>query len=263
MSLWDIFRKKPVAGKRWGWVPDHPDHRDHDYRYALMAPTIEPPKMVDWRKRCPPVYNQGILGSCTGNGIAGACEVDMVKQGGKSWTPARLFIYYNERVIEGSVNQDAGAMIRDGIKSVVKQGVPPETMWPYVVGKYAKKPSLTAYAEALRHRVSSYHRVDNTNLNEMKTCIAQGNTIVFGMSVFESFESSAVAKTGIVPMPAKNESMVGGHCMLIVGYDETHWIARNSWGEEWGLAGYCRIPHAYLTNAGLADDFWTILAIPA
>jgi C1A family cysteine protease len=55
------------------------------------------------------------------------------------FTPSRLFIYYNERVMEHTVSQDAGAQIRDGIKSVNHIGACPETDWPYVIANFAKK----------------------------------------------------------------------------------------------------------------------------
>jgi len=112
---------------RWyGWVPDLPDHRDRIYQapLAMLGPL---PATVDLRDQCPPVYNQGSLGSCTANAIAGALEFDQMKQHEPDvFVPSRLFIYYNERVMEGNVDEDAGAMIRDGIKSVAKQGAPNE-----------------------------------------------------------------------------------------------------------------------------------------
>ncbi len=92
--------------------------------------------------QCPPVYNQGQLGSCTANAIAGAIQFDRMKQKlAPDFTPSRLFIYYNERVIEHSVASDSGAQIRDGIKSVARQGDCPETEWPYVIAKFKTKPS--------------------------------------------------------------------------------------------------------------------------
>ena len=67
---------------------------------------------VDLRSACPPVYDQGQLGSCTANGIAAAIGFDQMKQGvGDVFTPSRLFIYYNERVMEGTVQSDAGRKI--------------------------------------------------------------------------------------------------------------------------------------------------------
>jgi C1A family cysteine protease len=94
----------------------------------------------------------------------------------------------------------------------------------------------------------------------MKGCLASGFPIVGGFSVYSSFESDQVAKTGIVPMPAKNESQLGGHCVLIVGYDDAkQWfIIRNSWSDTWGAQGYCYMPYAYWTNPSLASDFWQI-----
>lgn len=136
--------------KKYGWLPDLPDHRDH--LYAAPQPVLAKlPKKVDLRPNCPPVFNQGKLGSCTANAIAAAHQFDQMKQNKpKVFTPSRLFIYYNEREIRqykirGTVNQDSGAMIRDGIKSLAKQGAAPESMWPYEIAKFAAKPPKKCY----------------------------------------------------------------------------------------------------------------------
>ena len=247
------------SGKRkYVWRKDEKDERDFQFQ---PDPKVVPPALVDSRKNCPPPYDQTTLGSCTGNGIAGALETDMIRQGLKNWTPSRLFIYFCERMIEGTINQDSGAQIRDGIKAIAKYGYCPETMWPYIVSRFTARPSIACWWEARQHRISAYHRLDNTKLDDLRNCLAQGNTIVFGMSVFARFESDAVAKTGVVPMPNPDtEQFLGGHCMLIVGYDDAKqcFIVRNSWGSGWGDGGYCYIPYAYLTNGQLAQDFWTI-----
>lgn len=210
----------------------------------------------------PAVYDQGQLGSCTGNGIAGAIEFDQKKQGTTEYTPSRLFIYYNERVIEGTVSQDAGAPIRDGIKVVVKLGAPPEGDWPYDITEFAKKPPATAYTDAKKDIVSSYARVAQ-DLTQMRGCLAAGFPFVFGFTVYDSFESQQVAQTGIVPMPSPGESVLGGHCVVAVGYDdsERHFIIRNSWGTGWCLQGYCFMPYEYLMSRQLANDFWTIRSV--
>src|SRR5229473_6467746 len=147
--------------KKYGWVPDLPDHRDFLYSapQAVLGPKL--PKSVDLRPHCPPIYDQGQLGSCTGNAIAGAFEFEQKKLGLDEFAPSRLFIYYNERAMEGTVEQDSGARIRDGIKSVVKLGVPPETDWPYSVNLpiVTQQPPVGVYNDALQNKVIAYHRV--------------------------------------------------------------------------------------------------------
>jgi C1A family cysteine protease len=242
--------------KRYGWIPDLPDNRD--FRFA--APPVTLPPKVDLRPNCPPVYDQGQLGSCTANAIGAAHQFEQMKQDAKgAFAPSRLFIYYNERAIEGTVNQDAGAMIRDGLKSVAQQGVCPETDWPYVITKFTKKPTPKCYKEAKDNQVTSYQSVAQTP-NQMKSCLALGYPFVLGFSVYESFESPSVAKTGMVPMPKKGEKMLGGHAVMVVGYDDSqsYFIVRNSWGPGWGQAGYFMMPYDYFTNPNLASDFWTI-----
>jgi C1A family cysteine protease len=223
------------------------------------------PAKVDLRSKMPkPILDQGQLGSCTANAIATAHEFCQKKQHLKGvFIPSRLFIYYNERAMEGTTGSDSGAMIRDGIKSINKQGVCPEKMWPYVIGQFATKPPTPCYTEATKHKAISYHRIARS-LAQMKGCLAEGFPWVYGFSVYDSFESHAVANTGVVPMPdLGKESLLGGHAVLAVGYDDTQqrFITRNSWGKDWGDAGYFTMPYAYLLDSNLSDDFWTVRLI--
>ena len=243
----------------YGWRPDLPDNRDFMYA-APRAIVKKLPAKVDLRPSCPPVYNQGQLGSCTANAIGAAYEFGLMKQNkAVDFTPSRLFIYYNERVMEHTVNIDNGAEIRDGVKSLNIQGVCPEKMLPYDITKFAVKPAASCYKEALKHLVLSYHRVER-KLEQMKGCLADGFPFVFGFTVYDAFESPAVSKTGKLDLPKKNEKGVGGHAVLAVGYDDktNRFTVRNSWGSDWGLAGYFTMPYGYLTEQNLSDDFWTI-----
>jgi C1A family cysteine protease len=246
--------------QRYGWVPDLPDVRDHLYS-APIARIGPLPKKVDLRSKCPAVYDQGQLGSCTGNAIAGAVQFDRMKQKLKpSFIPSRLFIYYNERVIENDVPDDHGAQIRDGIKSVATLGVCDEKLWPYVITQFGQKPPAAAFAAALKTKAASYCRVARS-LTQMKGCLASGYPFVLGFTVYDAFESDQVAKTGVLNMPdTAKESVVGGHAVLAVGYDDTaqRFIVRNSWSAAWGQAGYFTMPYAYLMDENLSDDFWTI-----
>jgi len=245
----------------YGWRPDTPDFRDR--RYGLKHLEAPLPSSIDLRPQCPPVYDQGALGSCTGNAIAAAVEFDAIKQGRSAATPSRLFVYYNERVMEGTVDSDAGAEIRDGIKSVNALGAPPEAEWPYDPSKFAVKPPDAVYADARMQRALTYERLDSTQLLVLKNALAAGLPFVFGFSVYESFEGDQVASTGDVDLPAAGEAMVGGHAVLAVGYDDARarFLVRNSWGADWGQAGYFTMPYGYLINPGLADDFWVIQTV--
>ncbi|SRR6266567_444987 len=243
----------------YGWIPDLPDHRDR--LYEQLAPIVEIEKLpssVNLRPKCTPVQNQGELGSCTANALAG--NVDFLKKQRlkKVLDFSRLFIYYNERVIEHTVNSDSGAMLRDGIKTLAKAGVCPETEWRYTVADFTEKPSAKAYSDALAYQITAYYRL--LTLDQMKHTLSAGYPFVFGFSVYESFESAEVAKTGIVPLPEKGERLLGGHAVMAAGYDEgeKQFIVRNSWGTAWGQEGYFMMPYDYLITKNLASDFWTI-----
>ena len=243
----------------YGWVPDRPDQRDKLYS-AIAAPPKTMPSRVDLSGQCPPVEDQGQLGSCTANALVGNLEFLELKAGHAVTDLSRLFIYYNERAMEGTISEDAGAAIRDGVKSLVNLGVCSEKSWAYNISKFAQKPPAPCYKEALKHRVLSYHRI--LSLQEMKQCLAEGFPFVFGFTVYESFESAAVAKTGKLNLPKPTEKNVGGHAICAVGYDDAtqRLLIRNSWGADWGLKGYFTMPYDYATNNNLADDFWTLRA---
>jgi GH25 family lysozyme M1 (1,4-beta-N-acetylmuramidase) len=259
---------------RFGWKRDLPDQRDHSY--AVPAQVLKSlPSCVNLQSQCPPVYTQGDIGSCTANAIAAALEFDMMKQNSPSltpFTPSRLFIYYNERNMEGTVPLDAGAQIRDGIKSVASMGDCPEALWTYDAtmadtsthlfppgAKATRQPDQSCYDNAVIHKALSYQSVDQ-NLADMKGCLYAGYPFVFGFSVYPSFFSADYVHGAAVPMPQADESSNAGHAVLAVGYDDSRnmFIVRNSWGDSWGMKGYFYMPYAYLLDDNLADDFWTI-----
>src|SRR5439155_15153646 len=175
------------------------------------------PTKVDTRSKCPAVYGQAQLGSCTANAIAAAYEFDQLAEKQPDFMPSRLFIYFNERTMEGTVDTDSGAMIRDGIKTVAKVGVCPEDEWPYDIARFKDEPPANCYRDAAKHQAIVYRSVLQS-LHQLQGCLASGTPVVFGFSVYESFESGAVAKTGVVPMPSRNEKQLGGHAVVAVGY---------------------------------------------
>jgi C1A family cysteine protease len=216
------------------------------------------PENIDLRTNCSPVEDQGKLGSCTANALVGALEFLEKKDGVRFADLSRLFIYYNERVILHTVKVDSGAMLRDGIKTLVKQGVCTEHKWPYTISKFANKPPAPCYKDAPNHQITTYQRI--LTLDEMLACLSEGYPFVFGFTVYESFESPHTAQTGVADMPLPGERVLGGHAVLAVGYDRAaeRFICRNSWGTAWGQKGYFTIPFAYLEDRNLSDDFWTV-----
>lgn len=243
-----------------GWNSQKKDERDF-----LFAPerigTL--PSKVDLRPNCPPVYDQGQLGSCTANAIAGAIEFEKMKQNDTLiFLPSRLFIYFNERTMEGNPDTDSGAQIRDGIKSIVSQGVCSEVEWPYEIDQFAEKPTENCYANAKMNLLEKYMAVTQ-DLIQLKSCLAQGFPFVFGITVFDSMLSDQVAQTGMIPTPAANDTVQGGHAIMCVGYDDSKqcFIIRNSWGDSWGDKGYCYLPYEYASDPNLANDFWTLRLI--
>lgn len=246
----------------YGWLPDRPDQRDLYYTpFRLQAAVpLELPVSVDLRSYCSNVENQGALGSCTAQAIVGNLEFLQRRKNIREATLnlSRLFVYYNERALEGTIEYDSGAYIRDGIKVVSRLGAPRESLWPYKISKFKEKPTNAAYADGKLRSITLYQRL--RNLNDIRQCLSEGYPVVFGFTVYESFESKKVATTGIMPMPLYSESILGGHAVLAVGYnDETRYLTvRNSWGSSWGDRGYFYMPYDYINQGNLAADFWTI-----
>lgn len=245
--------------KMFGWKRSLPDHRD---RYFMAAAPVEMPESVDWTGHCPAVYDQGFLGSCTANALAGLFEFLLLKQGIKDFIPSRLFVYYNERVVEGTVGYDAGAELKDGIKSINQIGVCDEKIWPYIEAKFTKKPLKKCFTQAASRKVECYEKIENGgDPYFIKQSLAQGFPFAFGFSVYENLTTKEVEATGVVPMP--DGSLLGGHAVLAVGYNTQGIIFRNSWGTTWGKLGYGLLPWAYMTNADLVADCWNMRLVKA
>lgn len=243
----------------YGWKKQSEDARD--YVYSAYEGMVLPP-VLSLQHKMPPVYDQLACGSCTAQAIAAAMEYDAMKQGLPAFTPSRLFIYYNERLIEGTTDQDSGANIRDGIKSVNAQGVCAEGLWPYDIAKFTNKPDDVCYKDGKQNRSLLYQSLHQTAYS-IKHCLANNYPVIFGFTVYESFESNDVTTTGIIPMPQPNEQIIGGHAVLCVGFDDSKsaFLIRNSWGSAWGIDGYFYMPYNYMLRADLASDLWCIQTI--
>lgn len=250
-----------MSRRIYGWKPELPDQRDHKFDARKAVNIAGLPKTVDPRKKLIGVFDQGNLGSCVGQG-GSFIGHDLFKKNGKTYLPSRLELYYLARAMENNVRNDDGCYIRDAVKAMAKQGVCHEKTWPYVITKFATKPSKAAYAEGLKNRVIAYERVDNSDINNIRAALAGGFPVVFGFTVYESFESDAVAATGTMPVPRKTESALGGHAVVAVGYihSRRRVICRNSWGQGWGKNGYFTMPYAVITDTNMCDDFWIVRA---
>lgn len=239
------------------WQPDRLDSRDYTYKLTTKVT----PNIVDLRRYCSPIENQGSLGSCTGQAIAGAIEL-LNKRNGNHRDISRLFIYYYERLILGTVNYDSGAYIRDGIKATNHYGASLESYWPYDIKKFRQEPIVEAKTDALNRKVTRYERV--TNFDGCINALSNGYPVIMGFHVYSSFMSMNVARTGMMPYPnTKRERLLGGHAVLLVGYNKTKkvFIARNSWGTSWGDRGYFYMPFSVVTNTSMSSDYWIIKSV--
>jgi C1A family cysteine protease len=232
-----------------GYLPDTFDRRD--YRFSSALPPQAIPAASSLPRGAQPVLDQGQLGSCVWNAMAGAVLFHQ-----PDFMLSRLYGYYRTRVIEHSTKEDAGCQIRDAVKVLVKDGAPPESDWPYDISKFARRPPAKAYRDAKKEVVLKYERIATPH--DARACIASGNPYLVGFLLYESFESEEVARTGHVPLPSPGERIIGGHCVLGWGYDPQNDTFLNSWAEDWGDKGFFHMPRGYLDDPKLASDMWAI-----
>lgn len=241
------------AGERkFGWIRDPTDvttYRVDIAPHADLATTI----MVDLRSKCPPVWDQGSLSACTAFAVNGAYSVATQN----IMTPSCLFLYYQERALEGTIDIDAGAILRDGYVALQSTGVCKENSWPYIASKFAITPSSVSVAEAAGHRIGGFANISQT-LDQLKSVLLTGQALTFGFVVYTSFMS--IGRDGIMPIPKPGEGQLGGHAVTLVGYDDQRqmFICRNSWGAGWGDGGYFYMPYSYALNNDFAGDYWLI-----
>ena len=184
----------------------------------------------------------------------GAYELLTIKEFPEKFVDlSRLFVYYNTRILEETINEDSGAYLRSGIKAVKTYGLCTEALWPYNISKFTTKPSNESYEDAKYRNIKNYYRLDNND--KILDALNNDIPVVFGILVYESFDTLDNTNC-ILDVPPENESSIGGHAMVIVGYDlpKKLFLVRNSFGVDWCIDGYCWITFAYMTQELL--DAW-------
>jgi len=238
-----------------GWQPDTKDSRD---KFMAAMRNAALPKNVSLRNLCPPIRDQGRLGTCTTNSSCEAMGFLYTKDQKQDPIFSRLFSYYYSRTEEGvPASVDSGCRIRDVMKVLATYGSPLEATWPYDESMFSVEPSLNAQNEAKNHRVLFYYRCPD--LFTAKASIAQGFPVIFGFFVPANFISDECTRTGVVKYPEPAEAFYGGHAVLAVGYDDDLGLVcfQNSWGEDWGDRGFGYMPYKMFTD-GFVKDCWTI-----
>lgn len=241
----------PLTWKRGPVIPT-----DKFYEAATAPPSnIQPPK-GSAAQYMGPVLNQGNLGACTAHGYADWIMAAMKKAGIPVFLISRLFQYFNERLKEGTVSTDAGAIVRDAFWVGANYGIVDEQYWPYDISQFAVTPPANVYSKAVTDTQHFFAPLDPSNIiNQLKTAINHGQAVVFGFDVFQNFENYI---SGVLQIPGSGDSYLGGHCVAAYEYDDSlnAALVRNSWDTTWGINGDFWMSYDYLASR-MASDFWT------
>ena len=279
-----VEEREPVG---MGWLRDLPDFRDYSEDHEEVQPQLEtigvaepekvslPATITNLREYFSPIENQGSLGSCTANAVVGLVEYFERRAHDQFIDASRLFLYKATRDLLHWTG-DTGAYLRSTMGALALFGVPPEEYWPYQVAAFDKEPTAFCYSFAQNYQAISYYRLDpptvtpDTLLTRIKTNLVAGLPSVFGFTVYSSIAQAGT--TGRIPYPVPGEKVLGGHAMVVIGYDDNLKITnantgasttgallvRNSWGAGWGDHGYGALPYGYVTKS-LAVDFWSLV----
>lgn len=269
-ALYNLIPSDESESDSLSWVLGRTNEIDYEIDPASLPPS------ADFSDKILNMHIQGNLGACTGHAITSAMEYNLLRQG--DFTPeaniplSALFVYFNERVLMGTVKKDSGSSLADGIRSICTWGACKNETWPYSddLKKFKKRPSEQAYLEGENYKnlASIPHCRVKHDLSAMKSILAKNIPIVIGIYVYKSFESQEVRKTGILPIPKSEERKLGGHAMMLAGYDDEKGMfkALNSYGRDWGDGGFCWLSYDYVMNKGAKplrkyffnNDIWLI-----
>jgi C1A family cysteine protease len=231
--------------------PSPKDERDRIYKVDKPSDLRS---FVDLREWDTKVESQGSLGSCSANAITNAYELCVNRMFPEhSVDLSRLFIYYNTRAEYGDIQKDEGMYLRDGLKSLKKLGVCSEELWPYNIEKFDERPSQESYKDAEKRKIISYEKI--ISIYYMTEALNSNKPVIFGMEIYDSF-MDLNKRISTVTFPGRKEKSLGGHAMCIVGYNlkKRLFLAKNSFGINWGDGGYCWVPFDYIRQEGY--DVW-------
>lgn len=246
------IRKPGKAKQILNLQKDKVDERDYTVSMAVSTNVAMPTRMT-LKQFAPDIKQQGSIGSCGAHAYANAIELLYNKERNDKVATSELYFYYKVRELMGTVGKDSGIFLRDGAKCLNENGICLEQYWPYITSKYNEEPSWVADFCAKFIRTKGYYRCNN--VNDIKVALADGNPVVFGVWVDQAFCQD---RTGTPQVPIDQQHCIGGHAMLIVGYDDTKnaFEVLNSWGHGWGNAGYCWMPYTWINQ--LLIDAWVV-----
>lgn len=245
----------------------NPKHADftNQLKPKLNSYSIDSSITIELPERTP-ISSQLGIGSCAANATADACELimsDPVIQ------ISRLALYWGGRNYHNATDLDEGTYISYIFDFICRNGICPESEWPYDISKVFYQPPIEAFMIGSSNRLNSFYRINSfgsDRLDDIDSALHNNTPVVFGTGVDKAFTTYYRASeddesTGLLP-PNK---ILGYHAMVIVGlrYRENHreYKIRNSWGTLWGRFGYTWLHEDYITW-NETSDLWVPSKMP-
>jgi C1A family cysteine protease len=218
-------------------------------------PAVKLPRKVDWTARMSPVRDQGDEGTCVAfAATSGMKEYQELLDYEKPVVLSPRFVYSECKKIDGMPAAE-GTTVRAAMQVLENRGVCQEKFWPYV--SHQKTGARAgAVSDAKKFRVKTYARI--LNLHELRLSLFTKGPCVIGVEVFSGMLET---RTGLVPLPGKDEASLGGHAISPVGYDDGKRLVKfkNSWSDQWGRKGYGSLPYTYIERYMM--DAWSSVDI--
>ncbi|HEY9643178.1 MAG TPA: C1 family peptidase [Coleofasciculaceae cyanobacterium] len=197
-----------------------------------------------------PIKDQLSCGSCVAFGTVATVEATYQVQKNKpnsaiDLSEAQLFYCYASQDGYGC---GTGWWVAPALDAFQSGGIASEACFPYTPGDQACSVCSDWKPQALK--IKGYHAI--TDLAAMKEWLSTQGALVACFSVYSDF----YYYSGGVYRHVSGE-FEGGHCISIVGYDDTAgcWICKNSWGEGWGENGFFRIGYG---ECGIDYTMWAV-----
>lgn len=196
------------------------------------------PASVDWREKggVSPVKDQGQCGSCWAFSTVGFLESQSLIKSQKAVTYSEQQLVDCDQLGDQGCN---GGLMQTALEYIQANGIESDKSYPYKAYDQTCKYNKSSVVATVSN-VKCYENVNNETLQSYVATVGP-LSIAVDASSFQSYSSGVLDCWG--------SSL--NHGVLLVGYTESTWIIKNSWGKNWGEQGFIRVKNTAGSNCGV------------